>query len=100
MTSPQDKGRKYERHLDKDEVSIPLSGAGRLKEDKKSPEFLTQVKFTTKESYSIKLKDLKELRKNATLVDRSPRFQLAFENGGRLEEFYIIEKKVWEWLTT
>ena len=44
MKTPQQKGRNYEKQLDEGEISIPLSGAGLLKEDKKDSEYLIQVK--------------------------------------------------------
>ncbi len=96
MKTPQQKGRDYENRKDEGEVTIPLSGAGVLKEDKKDSEYLIQVKHTTKSSYSIKLEDLKVLIRNATLADRTAKFQLAFEDKGRLHEFILVEKKVFD----
>lgn len=98
--SPQDKGRSYERMVDPDEIVRPLSGAGLLKEDRKSPEYLVQVKHTTSKSYSIKLEDLKTLERNATLESRTPKFLLTFESNNKKEEYVLVPKKVFEWLTT
>ena len=98
MKTPQDKGRAYEKNLDEDEINIPLSGAGRLKEDSKTPDFLKQKKHTIKESYSIKLKDLKNLERESFMVNRLPIFQLGFEVGRKHEEFYMLRKKDFEGL--
>ena len=96
MKTPQQKGRNYEKQLDEGEISIPLSGAGLLKEDKKDSEYLIQVKHTTKNSYSLKLEDLKTLERNAMLASRTPRFDLAFEVNGRKEEWVLVPKKVFK----
>lgn len=96
MTSPQDKGRKYEKIKDPGETCIPLSGAGLLKEDKKDSKDLIQSKYTTKQSYTVRLEDLQKLRRNAALEDRSPRFDIAFtQNGGTLIEWVMIPKSVY-----
>lgn len=100
MTSPQDKGRKYEKIMGKDEIPRPMSGAGFLKEDKKSPDYLIQVKYTEAASYSIKLKDLENLERNATLEDREPKFELGFKTNGRMKEYVLVPKRVWECLTS
>lgn len=99
MVSPQDKGRKYEKLREKDEIGIPLSGAGREKEDTKTPEYLIQKKHTVNASYSLKLIDLKKLEKEAMMVSRTPRFDLAFEDQGRLVEYILIPRKVFLRLT-
>jgi hypothetical protein len=93
MRTPQEKGRKYEKDTAPGEITIPLSGAGRLKEDTKTEKYLRQKKLTTKASYSIKLEDLKKLEREALMVSRLPQFVLAFDTGGRLEEYVLLRKK-------
>jgi len=101
MPSPQKKGRLYEtKNLDEGEIAIPLSGAGLLKEDTKDEEYLTQRKLTTKNSYSIKLEDLQKLERNATMVNRTPKFRLAFEVNGTLHEYVILQNKTFERLNS
>lgn len=100
MSSPQDNGRKYEKIMGEGEIPRPMSGAGLLKEDKKSPEFLIQTKYTEAASYSIKLKDLENLERNASLEDRTPKFELGFKSKGRMKEYILVPKRVWECLTS
>ena len=96
MISPQDKGRKYEKILDEGEIAIPLSGAGRQKEDSKTPTLLKQKKHTTAKSYSLKLEDLRKLEKEAAQVSREPVFQLAFESEGRIYEYVLQPKRIFD----
>ena len=99
MASPQNKGRKYEKLREEGEIAMPGSGCGRMKEDTKTPEDLIQKKLTTKNSYSVKLDDLKKLEKEAMMVSRTPRLDLAFDTGGRLSEYVLIPRKVYLRLT-
>ena len=98
MVSPQKKGRLYEQRKVEGEITIPASGAGLLKEDRKSAEELIQDKLTTKGSYSIKLLDLQKLEREAALVSREPRFDIAFEVGHKLHEYVLVPKRRWEQL--
>lgn len=73
--SPQDKGRKAEKKMAKKVGgrAQPASGATPLyKEDITTATHLIQVKTTTKKSYTIKLKDLEDLRTNALRVGKRP----------------------------
>ena len=92
--TPQQKGRRYERQKAKEigGRTVPLSGAGCIKEDVESGYELYQTKFTTKASYSLKLAALKELELNATMRGLYPVFALSF-NG---EEYVIIRKQDYE----
>ena len=95
--NPQDRGRKYEKMRDDGETCIPLSGSGLLKEDKKDSEDLIQVKFTTKQSYAVRLEDLQKLERNAALELRTPRLDLGFAlSGGRTSDWVLIPKKVYK----
>jgi hypothetical protein len=82
--------------LEEGETCIPLSGAGLIKEDKKDSEDLIQVKYTTKQSYSIRLEDLTKGERNAALQDRTFRMDIAFaRNGGQLSEYVLIPRRVY-----
>jgi len=100
LKSPQRKGRDYEKITEEGEILIPLSGAGVLKEDSKTDEYLIQKKHTTKASYSIKLEDLQKLRRNAMMVQRTAKFRIAFEVNGKLEEWDLVEKKTLDRLSS
>lgn len=100
LKSPQRKGRDYEKIVEEGEVLIPLSGAGVLKEDSKTDEYLIQKKHTTKSSYSIKLEDLQKLKRNAMMVQRTAKFRIAFEVNGKLEEWDLVEKKTLDRLSS
>jgi hypothetical protein len=67
-----------------------MSGAGWVrKNDVRTPEFLIENKFTLNEkSWTIKLRDLTELRTEALLSDRIPVLQ--FDLGGR--RFVILNE--------
>ena len=100
MKSPQRKGKDYEKITEEGEILIPLSGAGVLKEDSKTDEYLIQKKHTTKSSYSIKLEDLQKLRRNAMMVQRTAKFRIAFEVNGKIEEWDLVEKKTLDRLSS
>lgn len=89
--SPQDEGRRYEKKLAKKIGGRvqPASGATPFyKEDISSDIWLVQVKTTTKDSYTLKIKDLETLRTNALKVGKIPLMVLRL--GDR--EYNIMER--------
>lgn len=57
---------------------VPLSGAGIDKEDGKSETIIAQLKSTAKDSYILKVSDLKILFENATITHKIPLFLIDF----------------------
>lgn len=78
---------KYEKQLAK-ELGLKAvlgSGAGWIdKEDMESETLLVQLKSTDKMSYSLKLKDIKELEYHAATAHKTPVFLIQFLQEDRL----------------
>ena len=88
---PQKLGRWYEKEVAKDYSGTKqiMSGAHwSAKSDVKTSEYLIEVKFTTKDSYTLRYEDLIKHFNYAYREGKLPIFQIGFYGG---QELLIIE---------
>ena len=69
-----------------------MSGAGWMrKADVRSEDMLIEAKTTTKASWSLKLSDLRELRKQAIMDDRMPVFVVDIQG----HRYVVLDENDW-----
>ena len=69
-----------------------MSGAGWMrKADVRSEDMLIEAKTTTKASWSLKLSDLRELRKQAIMDDRMPVFIVDIQG----HRYVVLDENDW-----
>lgn len=75
------RSREQERNRAKATGGKVQAGSGsswRAREDVKTPDYLEQLKFTDKKSFSLKLSEWKRIRDNAIKAGREPRMVVEF----------------------
>lgn len=79
------RSRSQERRRAKERGGRPQAGSGsswRARQDIKDDKELVQVKYTDKESFPLKGKELVQLFSDANLYGRSPSFEVEFQKHG------------------
>lgn len=73
-----------------------MSGAGWVrKADVRSLDFLIEAKTTNAKSYSLKLSELRELRKQAIMDDRTPLFIVDIQG----HRYVVLDENDWQEMT-
>lgn len=79
------RSRSQERRYAEENRGRVQAGSGsswRAPQDVKEDDYLTQLKFTDKQSFSIKVAEWKKIRKDAREAGRDPKLVIDFEKEG------------------
>lgn len=84
------KGMKEERILAKrlDMKTTPRSGGGMQKGDIKDEDYLIQLKYTEKQSFSLKLSDIQKANREAISEGKEPLFAISFKG----EVYFLLNE--------
>lgn len=91
------KGMKAEKKLAKklDMRTTPRSGGGMQKGDVKGDDYLIQLKYTDKQSFTLKQSDLEKAIREAISEGKEPMFVVSF---GGIEYYIFTENQYKEYI--